>query len=131
MAIIANAYAINIGYSDIALAVHAGDHAIYPDCREEFLIALQDLFNVNNYEKINVYAPYFDISKADILKRGLELGVDYRNTWSCYNGEEKPCGKCGTCTERTLAFVENNAQDPLYEHPEDWFKAVEYAKEQE
>lgn len=113
MALIANGYAMNIAFDAIALGVHAGDHAIYPDCRPEFIEALRDLFRVNNYTTCEVLAPFLADNKISILKTGIEMGVDYSKTWTCYNGREKACGKCGSCQERLEAFKENNIEDPL------------------
>lgn len=113
MALIANGYAINIGYNAIALGVHAGDHAIYPDCRPEFVDALRELLRVNNYSTCEVITPFLEDNKISILKTGIEMGVDYSKTWTCYNGREKACGKCGSCQERLEAFKENNIEDPL------------------
>ncbi|HOC78592.1 7-cyano-7-deazaguanine synthase QueC [Patescibacteria group bacterium] len=110
---IAIGYAVNIGADEIALGVHSGDHAIYPDCREEFIVALREVAKIANYKPIDVYAPFLNSTKGDIVKEGTEMGVDYSLTWSCYKGEEKPCGKCGSCQERKEAFDSNNLIDPL------------------
>jgi len=110
---IAIGYAVNIGADEIALGVHSGDHAIYPDCREEFIVALREVAKIANYKPIDVYAPFLNSTKGDIVKEGIEMGVDYSLTWSCYKGEEKPCGKCGSCQERKEAFDSNNLIDPL------------------
>ena len=123
---IANGYAVNLDYDAEAAAVHSGDHAIYPDCRPEFVEALEKLFAVNNYKAIKILTPYLDSSKVGILRDGLSLGVDYANTWTCYAGGEEPCGKCGSCVERTLAFVANDAVDPLYK-AEAWEVAKAHA----
>jgi 7-cyano-7-deazaguanine synthase len=110
---IANGYAVNIDYDAVATAVHAGDHFIYPDCRPLFIEKITGLFRVNNFKKILVHTPYLYFTKADILKDGLRLNVDYSLTWTCYNGREKSCGKCGSCQERLEAFKLNNEIDPL------------------
>lgn len=128
MASIANGYAINSNFDSIALAVHAGDHAIYPDCRPEFITALQTLFCVNNFEAIDIITPYLYKTKIDIVTEGIELNVDYTLTHTCYEGGEKPCGKCGSCVERTEAFYKNNTKDPLYDDAA-WETAVSYMKE--
>lgn len=114
MANIAIGYAVSLGFSRVALGVHAGDHAIYPDCRPLFVKALSVLAEVANYEPIEILTPYLHVSKVEIIQEGIELGVDYGNTWTCYKGLEKACGKCGSCQERCLAFIENKLQDPLY-----------------
>lgn len=90
--------------STIMLANHAGDHAIYPDCRPGFVDAMGKAIAEGTYDNISLFCPYTDLSKADIVKRGVELEVDYRHTYSCYRGTEKHCGTCGTCTERHEAL---------------------------
>lgn len=113
MASIAIGYAVNIDADEVALGVHAGDHAIYPDCRPEFVDALNQIARIANFKPTAIYAPFLSIDKADIVKIGLELEVDYSLSWTCYKGEDKPCGKCGSCQERIYAFEKNNAKDPL------------------
>jgi 7-cyano-7-deazaguanine synthase len=104
----------------IALGIHAGDHAIYPDCRPEFVDALEHLAKVANDgfipEKFTVLTPMVHWSKADIVRRGVELGVPFVETWSCYRGGERHCGRCGTCFERREAFELARVTDPtVYE----------------
>ena len=97
----------NIGYDCVAIANHAGDHAIYPDCRSEFIAAMNLTAQLGTYCKIQIYAPYSDMSKIDIAEIGLRLEIPYDEvTWSCYKGEEEPCRKCGTCVERIEALRE-------------------------
>jgi 7-cyano-7-deazaguanine synthase len=110
---VAAGYAITIGANAIAYAAHAGDHAIYPDCRPVFREALQGVLNVCHYEPIELVTPYIDITKGDICAIGRDLGVPYQLTWTCYLGEEYPCGKCGACTERREAFDFAGIPDPL------------------
>lgn len=110
---IAIAYAVNLDYDEIALGVHAGDHAIYPDCRPQFISALRKIAKVANYKAIKVYAPYLKIDKGDIAIIGKKLNVDYSLTQTCYEGKEKPCGKCGSCSERLEAFNKAKLNDPL------------------
>ena len=110
-------YAINIGAEGVYFGAHAGDHAIYPDCRPDFIEAMYDVAQLCDYKKIVVAAPYIEMDKGDIAKRGVELGLDYSNAWTCYNGREKPCGKCGACQERLEAMETAGITDPLeYEH---------------
>ncbi len=90
--------------STIMLANHSGDHAIYPDCRPGFVDAMGKAIAEGTYENITLFCPYTSLSKNDIVKRGVELGVDYRHTYSCYRGGEHHCGTCGTCTERHEAL---------------------------
>jgi len=92
------------GLKFVMIANHSGDHAIYPDCRGTFIDSMSEAMAYGTYENIRIIAPYTGISKADIAKRGAELGVDYSRTWSCYKGGDKHCGKCGTCVERKEAF---------------------------
>ena len=115
MALIAHAIGYSNGIKDIALGVHSGDHEIYPDCRPQSMIDLQTLLRSHNDdEEINVLTPFVGINKTAILKVGLELGVPYEDTWTCYAGRELPCGKCGSCNERLSSFKECKVQDPLF-----------------
>lgn len=93
--------------STVMLANHAGDHAIYPDCRPGFVDAMSKAIAEGTYDGIQLFCPYTDLTKSQIVKRGLELGVDYRRTYSCYRGGERHCGTCGTCTERHEALAAN------------------------
>lgn len=113
MASLAIGYAVNQGFNGIAMGIHSGDHHIYPDCRPEFHSALRTASLVANYEPIEVYAPYLYSDKTEIIKKGLEVGVDYAKTWTCYKGLEKACGVCGSCQERLEAFKNNSIEDPL------------------
>ena len=98
------------------MANHAGDHAIYPDCRPEFVDALSEAIRLGTYEGIEVLAPYTRLTKADIARKGKSLGIDYSKTWSCYKGGEHHCGRCGTCQERIEAFREAGINDnTIYE----------------
>lgn len=109
---IAAARAIAIGSDSVAYAAHGGDHAIYPDCRNEFADALAATLALCHYEPIKLERPFVDFSKADIVKLGAKLGVDFSKTWSCYKGGAAHCGTCGTCTERKAAFIEAGVADP-------------------
>lgn len=91
---------------------HGGDHTIYPDCRPEFVDAMSAAISAGTYSRTEVLAPYTNITKADIARRGKLLGLDYSETWSCYKGGEKHCGKCGTCVERREAFALAGIADP-------------------
>ncbi len=106
-------YAVNEGASEVWYGAHSGDHTIYPDCRPEFVEAMQDVSLLANFDPVKVVAPYLYDDKIVILKDGLAMDLDYAKTWTCYNGREKACGKCGSCVERLEAFALNNAQDPL------------------
>ncbi len=102
---VAAGLAESYGLDTVLLANHAGDHAIYPDCRPEFVAAMDDAVRAGTYEGIRVVSPYCLLTKRDIALRGKDLGVDYSRTYSCYKGGEKHCGKCGTCTERKEALA--------------------------
>ena len=95
----------------VMMANHGGDHFIYPDCRPEFVSAMSAATHAGTYPGIEIFAPYTDITKADIARRGKALGIDYAETWSCYKGGEKHCGKCGTCRERREALAEAGIED--------------------
>ena len=100
------------GLKRIMIANHGGDHAIYPDCRPGFINAMGRAISEGTYDKIEIFAPYTNISKADIARRGVAAGLNYSFTYSCYKGGDKHCGKCGTCTERRQAFIEAGLEDP-------------------
>lgn len=104
MLAIAAGMAESYGLSHVMIANHDGDHAIYPDCRPEFISAMSNATEAGSYNGVTVLAPYTNITKGDIARRGKELGIDYNETWSCYKGGEKHCGKCGTCVERKEAL---------------------------
>ena len=104
MLAVAAGLAESYGLDTVMLANHSGDHAIYPDCRPEFVEAMDAAVQAGTYEGIRVVSPYCDITKRDIALRGKALGIDYSLTYSCYKGGEKHCGKCGTCTERKEAL---------------------------
>ena len=94
------------GLQYVMMANHGGDHTIYPDCRPEFVEAFNAAARAGTFVGIGLLSPYTHISKADIARRGKELGIDYAETWSCYKGGEKHCGRCGTCVERHEALAE-------------------------
>ena len=99
------------GLSVIMIANHAGDHALYPDCRDSFIKAMAEAIKAGTYEGIQLKAPYTLLTKADIALRGKRLGIDYATTYSCYRGLEKHCGRCGTCNERRQALKEAGIVD--------------------
>jgi len=100
------------GLHFVMIANHHGDHAIYPDCRATFIDSMSEAISYGTYENIKIIAPYTGISKTDIAKHGKDLGIDYSETWSCYKGGEKHCGKCGTCVERKEALHDAGIEDP-------------------
>ena len=100
------------GLDSVMIANHAGDHAIYPDCRATFIESMSEAMAYGTYEHIKVVAPYTSLTKGDIAAIGAKIGVDYTHTYSCYKGGEKHCGKCGTCVERKEAFALAGIDDP-------------------
>ena len=100
------------GLQHVMMANHGGDHAIYPDCRPEFTRAMSEAMKSGTYDGVTLIDPFTNISKGEIARLGNKLGVDYSHTYSCYCGEEKHCGECGTCRERKQAFIEAGIDDP-------------------
>jgi 7-cyano-7-deazaguanine synthase len=90
--------------SSVLIANHAGDHAIYPDCRVPFISAMKDAMLMGTYSQVKLEAPFTFMTKRDIGLLGMSIGVDFSRTWSCYKGGDIHCGKCGTCTERKEAL---------------------------
>ena len=100
----------------VAFGAHSGDHAIYPDCRPQFVEAFTVSARTANQgfidEGFTVLAPYLGWTKAEIVHRGVELAIPYEDTWSCYRGGQLHCGRCGTCVERREAFTRAGVADP-------------------
>lgn len=109
---IAAGYAESIAAEGVVIAAHAGDHAIYPDCREAFMRAMGEAIGAGTYAGVALIRPFIAFTKAQIAARGQQLGVDFAQTWSCYVGGEIHCGECGTCVERREAFAEAGVADP-------------------
>ena len=112
----------------VAAAVHGGDHFIYPDCRPGFIAAFQAMQDhaLEGVAEVNLWTPYVHGSKADIVADGAHLGVPFAETWSCYKGGSRHCGRCGTCVERREAFHLAGVADPTaYDDPDYWQAAVE------
>lgn len=109
---IAGGYAESIEASGLVIAAHSGDHAIYPDCREDFMKSMADAIRLGTYAAVEIIRPFIRNTKAEIARRGHELGVDFAQTWSCYKGGDIHCGTCGTCTERREAFMLAGLPDP-------------------
>jgi len=105
-------WAVSLQAEGVAYAAHAGDHAIYPDCRPNFVRGMQEVAKLCDYQQLEVVVPFMTMSKAEIVALGADLGVPFINTWSCYVGGELHCGKCGTCVERREAFVVAGVVDP-------------------
>ena len=110
---LATGYAVTVGAGAVWYGAHGGDHAIYPDCRPEFVEKMDAVCRVANYEPVGIEAPFMAMDKGQILAEGLRLGLDYSQTWTCYNGREQACGRCGSCVERLEAFAANGVTDPL------------------
>lgn len=126
---LATGHAVTIGADAVAYAAHFNDYSIYPDCREDFVIKFQEAMrSANELPSFNILAPFIKKEKSDLVKIGLDLGVDFSQTWSCYKGMPRPCLKCATCLERTEAFHKNRIRDPILTDDE-WTLALKYLKE--
>ena len=112
MLAVATGLAESRGAEGLVIAAHGGDHAIYPDCREEFMRAMGDAMRLGTYAEVKLLRPFIAMTKAEIAAAGAKLGVDFGRTWSCYKGGEVHCGKCGTCVERREAFELAGISDP-------------------
>jgi 7-cyano-7-deazaguanine synthase len=108
------------------MANHSGDHTIYPDCRPEFVQAMSEAARTgtcfagqgddSGHPGVTLLCPFTGLTKGQIAARGRDLGIDYAETWSCYKGGERHCGRCGTCVERREALAEAGIADPtVYE----------------
>lgn len=106
-------YAVSVEADHVFYGAHAGDHAIYPDCRPEFIRAMNHVAMIANYHAVHVHTPYLNMSKGDIAAVGRDLGLDYGKSWTCYNGRDKACGKCGACVERLEAMEFAGIEDPI------------------
>ena len=106
-------FAESIGASEVYLGVHAGDHAIYPDCRPDFIASIGQTIELSSGGKVRVMAPFTHLSKAEIVEIGIEEHVPYELTRTCYKNQSIACGKCGSCNERLEAFEINNIKDPI------------------
>lgn len=113
----AAAFAYSVGADIVMYGAHADDAAgnAYPDCSEEFAKAMDTAIREGTGGKVRLVAPFVDVDKAEVVRRGLQLGTPYHLTWSCYEGGDKPCGECGTCIDRAGAFAANGVKDPALE----------------
>lgn len=111
---VAASIAISNGCGEIYYGAHADDSAgsAYPDCSDEFTSAMREAIKTGSGSGLTVVAPFVRCNKAEVIRKGLELGTPYELTWSCYEGGEKPCGRCGTCIDRQKAFEANGVKDP-------------------
>ena len=117
MLAIAGGFAESVGARGLVIAAHAGDHPIYPDCREDFMAAMGAALRLGTYAGIEILRPFIHLTKAEIAARGVALEVDFAQTWSCYTGGEIHWGECGTCVERRETFVVARLVDPtVYLH---------------
>ena len=116
MLAVAGAWAISSEFEQVAYAAHAGDHPIYPDCRPGFVDALSSAMQLAHWHGVNIFAPFINRTKAEIVRLGNQLAAPLDLTWSCYVGGEKHCKRCGTCVERVEAFQLAGVIDPtVYE----------------
>lgn len=116
MLAVAGGFAESAGAQGLVIAAHGGDHAIYPDCREEFMTGMAAALKAGTYAQVDLLRPFLSLSKAQIAAEGAKLGVDFARTWSCYVGGASHCGRCGTCVERREAFQVAGLPDPtVYE----------------
>jgi len=106
-------YAESVGSLDVVLGVHAGDHAIYPDCRPPFIDAMGQAIRMATDEGVYLKAPFILKNKTSILAWGLKHNVPYHLTRTCYSEQQVACGKCGSCQERLEAFKNNGVEDPI------------------
>ncbi len=115
----AASFAEAIGSQDIFIGVSQVDYSGYVDCRKEFIDAMENAINqgtvcaVKDNKKIKIHAPFMNKTKAEEIRLGIKLGVDYGSTWTCYNGYEKACGECDSCLLRLKAFEEAGYKDPV------------------
>jgi 7-cyano-7-deazaguanine synthase len=114
---IALAWAASAGCDAVAFGAHGGVYTPYPDCQPAFATAMHNAAQACHAPKLSVLAPFIDWSKADIVRRAIELGVPLADTWSCYQGEAVHCGECGTCLDRQQAFAESQIPDPTIYQP--------------
>jgi len=107
--------AIALGCDVIYYGAHSDDAAgsAYPDCSDAFNNAMNDAIYIGSGNQVKIEAPFVNATKKDVVATGLKLNVPYELTWSCYEGNEKPCGVCGTCIDRKIAFEENGVKDPV------------------
>ncbi len=109
---LAASWAISLRANSVSYAAHSGDHAIYPDCREPFAQALEKAIRLADWREIRLNRPFVHLDKRAIVERGAALGVPFARTWSCYEGGQFHCGRCGTCIERREAFHHAEVEDP-------------------
>lgn len=112
MIALAGSLAESLEFNRVYVAVHAGDHFIYPDCRQAFVSPMREALRAATEGRVFLMNPFITMTKTQIVQLGTTLGVDYSLTWSCYKGGERHCSRCGTCTERIEAFRDAGVPDP-------------------
>jgi len=110
---VAVGWALALQFDAVAYGAHSGDHAIYPDCREEFAQALDQAVGLCDWQGMQLMRPFVHLDKGAIAQRGDALGVPFELTWTCYKGGAVHCGKCGACQERREAFAAHRITDPV------------------
>ncbi len=100
------------GAEALVIAAHVGDHFIYPDCRNEFMLAMGEAIRLGTDTQLQVLHPFIEADKEEIARMADELGVDFSHTYSCYKGGTMHCGSCATCLERREAFISAEINDP-------------------
>ena len=126
---IAAGRAVTLGSRFVAYAAHASDYSVYPDCRPEFIEAMDKAIYLGNlWTPVNIIAPFQNMTKREVTQHGLKLGAPLELTWSCYKGQDRPCLECGTCLERTEAFLLNETKDPALSEKE-WQSAIQKYEE--
>lgn len=116
---VAASWADALEITDIFIGVSEVDYSGYVDCREEFIRSMEDTINLGTVlgaekkQRIRIHAPFMHMTKAEEIKLGVEAGVDFGLTWTCYRGDDKPCGTCDSCLLRAKAFQEAGIKDPL------------------
>lgn len=120
----AAAWATSLKFDSIAYGAHAGDHAIYPDCREEFVDALEKTIKLGDWHQVSIDRPFVNMTKAQIVTLATKIGAPVELTWTCYKGEDKHCGRCGTDVERLGAFDDAGVVDPVEYVDREFYKKV-------
>jgi 7-cyano-7-deazaguanine synthase len=115
---IASGWAISNDCQAVAFGAHSGEYTPYPDCRPEFAEAMDKAAQLCDWKPLRILAPFVEWTKADIVRRGAELGVPFDLTWSCYVGGDRHCGRCGTCLDRQNAFQQSGVNDPTEYEPD-------------
>ncbi len=116
---LAIAWAVSTRSDIVACAAHAGDHVLYPDCRPEFISAIGQAARLCDWHAVRLETPFLSWKKDQIVHYGQQLAAPFHLTWSCYQGKERPCGRCGTCVERRQAFQAAGVDDPLLDPGQD------------